>query len=126
MGTLLGVSLLLFLLAYTLYASVPDSFFAAGSTTGKQVGVGLAVGFLVIGGIIALRQMNKPTNVDFLIATDSEMKKVNWTSRKELIGSSKVVIIFMALIAFYLFLNDVIFGYLMYYMDVLKVKPFAG
>ena len=43
--------------------------------------------------------MNKPTNVDFLIATDSEMKKVNWTSRKELIGSTKVVIIFMFLIA---------------------------
>ena len=43
--------------------------------------------------------MNKPTNVDFLIATDSEMKKVNWTSRKELIGSTKVVIVFMFLIA---------------------------
>ena len=43
--------------------------------------------------------MNKPANVDFLIATDSEMKKVNWTSRKELIGSTKVVILFMFLIA---------------------------
>ena len=47
--------------------------------------------------------MNKPSNVDFLIATDSEMKKVNWTSRKELIGSTKVVIIFMFLIALFLF-----------------------
>ena len=42
---------------------------------------------------------NKPTNVDFLIATDSEMKKVNWTSRKELIGSTKIVIMFMFMIA---------------------------
>ena len=39
----------------------------------------------------------------FLIATDSEMKKVNWTSRKELIGSTKVVIGFMFMIAFLLF-----------------------
>ena len=43
--------------------------------------------------------MNKPSNVDFLVATDREMKKVNWTSRKDLIGSTKVVIVFMFLIA---------------------------
>ncbi len=72
---------------------------------------------------VALRLMNKPSNVDFLIATDSEMKKVNWTSRKELIGSSKVVILFMFFIAAYLFLNDIIYGYLMYLLKVLKFPP---
>ena len=56
-----------------------------------------------LSALLAWRLMNKPANVDFLIATDSEMKKVNWTSRKELIGSTKVVIIFMFLIAFILF-----------------------
>ena len=49
--------------------------------------------------LLVWRLMNKPSNVDFLIATDSEMKKVNWTSRKELIGSTKVVIFFMFVIA---------------------------
>ena len=49
--------------------------------------------------------INKPPNVDFLIATDSEMKKVNWTSRKELIGSTKVVIIFVLFITLMLFLS---------------------
>ena len=49
---------------------------------------------------------NKPNVVDFLIATDSEMKKVNWTTRAELIGSTKVVIIFMLLIAVLLFALD--------------------
>jgi preprotein translocase subunit SecE len=68
--------------------------------------------------------MNKPNNADFLIATDSEMKKVNWTSRRELFGSTKVVIIFMFLIAFLLFAFDIIFGYLFYFLDVLKTKPF--
>ena len=126
MGTLLGVGLILFMLAYTLYAQVPTFFFgsdAAGQATGRKVGIGLAVAFLVIVGLVALRLMNKPSNVDFLIATDSEMKKVNWTSRKELIGSSKVVILFMFFISFYLFLNDVIFGYLMYIIKVLKLPP---
>ena len=59
--------------------------------------------------------MNKPANVDFLIATDSEMKKVNWTSRKELIGSTQVVIMFMFLIALFLFAVDEVWGWLMYF-----------
>jgi preprotein translocase SecE subunit len=58
--------------------------------------------------------MNKPSNADFLIATDSEMKKVNWTSRKELIGSTKVVIFFMVIIASVLFVIDVLMGYVFY------------
>ena len=37
--------------------------------------------------------MNKPSNVDFLIATDSEMKKVNWTTKGELFGSTRVVVV---------------------------------
>lgn len=67
--------------------------------------------------------MNKPDNADFLIATDSEMKKVNWTSKKELWGSTKIVIIFMFLIATMLFSFDIIFGYLFYFMGVLKSRP---
>jgi preprotein translocase SecE subunit len=122
MGTLLGVTLLGVLLAYTLYAEAPANFIK-DRPTAVRVGIGLGTGFLVIYGIVALWLMNKPSNVDFLIATDSEMKKVNWTSRKELIGSSKVVIIFMFLIALYLFVNDIVFGYLMYAIKVLRTPP---
>ncbi|QOV89205.1 preprotein translocase subunit SecE [Humisphaera borealis] len=90
---------------------------------GTRWAIGIAVGFGVIFFGIAIRLMNKPDNVDFLIATDSEMKKVNWTSRKELVGSSKVVILFMFFIAAYLFLNDLFFGWLMWVIDVLKFPP---
>jgi preprotein translocase SecE subunit len=69
--------------------------------------------------------MNKPTNAEFMIATDSEMKKVNWTSRKELIGSTQVVIGFMFLIAFLLFGLDVVFGYFFKLITVLKAGPFG-
>src|SRR5262249_43584884 len=85
---------------------------------------GICAAFLIPFGLLTFWLMNKPTNADFLIATDSEMKKVNWTSRKELIGSTKVVIIFMFLIAFLLFAFDIFFGYLFYFMGVLKTKPF--
>jgi len=86
--------------------------------------LGICSGFLVVYAIVMFWLMNKPQNVDFLIATDSEMKKVNWTSRKELWGSTKVVIIFMFLIAFILFGFDVIFGYFFFFITVLKSRPF--
>lgn len=46
---------------------------------------------------------------DFMIATEGEMKKVSWSSKKELIGSTKVVILFTALLAMSLFLVDFVF-----------------
>lgn len=126
MGTLVAVGVLLVMLAYTLYEQIPASFFINSPDVGRTVGLSLSLGFLVITGGVALWLMNKPSNVDFLIATDSEMKKVNWTSRKELIGSSKVVIAFMFLIAIYLFVNDIAFGYLMYWIGVLRSPPLGG
>jgi preprotein translocase subunit SecE len=62
--------------------------------------------------------------VDFLIATDSEMKKVNWTTRAELMGSTKVVIFFVLLISAFLFMLDVIFGYFFQLIKVLEFGPF--
>ena len=90
----------------------------------REAAIGICAAFLIAYGLVIFWLMNKPGNADFLIATDSEMKKVNWTSRKELMGSTKVVILFMFLIAFMLFSFDIIFGYLFYFLDVLKTKPF--
>lgn len=69
--------------------------------------------------LLAWMVMNRPTSADFLIATDSEMKKVNWTSRQELIGSTKVVIFFMFMIAAVLFLLDMYFTRVFYLAGVL-------
>jgi preprotein translocase SecE subunit len=51
------------------------------------------------------------------------MKKVNWTSRQELMGSTKVVILFMFVIAAFLFAMDLFFGYVFYLIGVLKTPP---
>jgi preprotein translocase subunit SecE len=93
-------------------------------TAARPTSIYIIAGLLIAFGLFVWYMMNKPSNADFLIATDSEMKKVNWTSRRELIGSTKVVIIFMFLIAFLLFAFDIVFGYLFYFLDVLKTKPF--
>jgi preprotein translocase SecE subunit len=81
----------------------------------------LAICAVVVIGMVLLtwNLMNKPSNVDFLIATDSEMKKVNWTSKRELIGSTKVVIFFMFLIAIVLFVLDMYFTRVFYLAGVL-------
>src|SRR5450432_1639255 len=82
---------------------------AAAAKT-RHIVMGICATVLLLGGLLLWRIINKPTNADFLIATDSEMKKVNWTSRKELIGSTKVVVFFMIIIAVMLFLVDIFFG----------------
>lgn len=76
-------------------------------------------------GAISWWLINRPKHAEFLIATDGEMKKVNWTTWQELIGSTKVVVGFMFFVAFMLFTYDIIFGYLFYMMDVLKIAPFT-
>lgn len=53
--------------------------------------------------------MGKRT-VDFLVATDGEMKKVNWSTKKEIIGSTQVVIVAAVLISLILFLIDIGFS----------------
>ncbi|MCO6437163.1 MAG: preprotein translocase subunit SecE [Phycisphaerae bacterium] len=63
---------------------------------------------------------NRPAS-DFLIATEGEMKKVNWSTRREIIGSTKVVILFTFLLAVLLFIVDLVFQWLFQTIGVLKV-----
>lgn len=132
MGTVFGVSLIGLLAANFLYSQ------ADGLSTGANVSKFLSrvhlqeprgpylvvVIFALVYAAICYHLMNKPMNVDFLIATDSEMKKVNWTTKKELIGSTKVVIGFMFVIAILLFFYDLFFQMLFYLFGVLKTPPF--
>ncbi|MBI1827694.1 MAG: preprotein translocase subunit SecE [Planctomycetes bacterium] len=57
-----------------------------------------------------------------MIATEGEMKKVNWSSRREVVGSTKVVILFSMAMALYLFVVDIVFQTLFQAIGVLKLK----
>ena len=130
MGTAAGALLLGGLTAYNLYVYLPVLIHfdttPAGQAHAHRVAAVVASLFVVGFAALAWWLMNKKDNVDFLIATDSEMKKVNWTSRKELIGSTKVVIVFMFLIAIFLFTVDILFSYFFYLIGVLRHSPFGG
>ena len=131
-GTAIGAGLLGALIVWQLYRYIPAFMSANDVGRAKRVALIVAASFGAIYAFICWRLMNKPANVDFLIATDSEMKKVNWTTRKELIGSTKVVIFFMILIAGLLFALDVlfvvdlVFHWIFYLMSVLKFAPLGA
>jgi len=52
----------------------------------------------------------RPNIVNFMIATEAEMKKVNWPSRREIVGSTVVVIGGTLLMAALLFVVNLLFG----------------
>ncbi len=68
------------------------------------------VPFLVflVGAYFIFVLVNKERFADFLIATESEMKKVSWSSRQELLGSTAVVIATVVILAVIIWLADMI------------------
>ncbi len=60
---------------------------------------------------------------DFMIATEGEMKKVNWSTRREVMGSTKVVIAFTLLMSLLLFLVDLLFMTFFSSIGVLREVP---
>jgi preprotein translocase subunit SecE len=66
---------------------------------------------VVFGGVIAW-VMNKPAVADFLIASEGEIKKVSWSSRKEIIASTTVVMVTMIAVALLLTVVDYAFVFL--------------
>lgn len=53
--------------------------------------------------------LNKPSVADFLIASEGELKKVNWSSRKEVAVSTFVVVLVVVVMAALLGATDMVF-----------------
>ena len=58
---------------------------------------------------------------DFFIATEGEMKKVSWSTRREVIGSTKVVLLFTLMVATLLFVVDILFMLFFSTIGVLEI-----
>jgi preprotein translocase subunit SecE len=87
-----------------------------------RVGVPLVMG-LVFGLLLFWLTGSNRKSCDFLIATEGEMKKVSWSTRREVIGSTKVVILFTVLLAILLFVVDLAFLLFFSSIRVVKVPP---
>lgn len=57
---------------------------------------------------------------EFLIATEGEMRKVNWSTRKMIIGQTWVVVAISIIIAVILFVTDILFALFFRAIDVLQ------
>lgn len=75
-------------------------------------------------GWLAWRAVNVPTFADFLIATEVEMNKVSWSSRKRLVQDTIVVLSFVILMTVFLMVVDFFWGWLLSreYIGVLPSK----
>lgn len=80
-----------------------------------------AVVFLIGAVMIYWLVYVKPRTSEFLIATEGEMKKVNWSNRREIIGSTWVVVSVSVIIAAILFVVDIGFSRFFRMINVLEV-----
>ena len=62
--------------------------------------------------------VNSPKMAEFMIMTESEMRKVTWPTRKEVIASTKVVILVTLILGILLYLVDVFFLWFFQIMGV--------
>lgn len=77
--------------------------------------------FLIIVCLLILFYiLNRPRIVDFLIATEDEMRKVNWPSKKEVIGSTWVVILGTLFMGLALWIVDLIFAEIFMNIGILE------
>ncbi|QDU32570.1 preprotein translocase subunit SecE [Poriferisphaera corsica] len=81
---------------------------------------GMALAMVAFWGILLFWIMNKPNVAEFMIATEAEMKKVNWPSRMEVYGSTIVVIGGTFLLAAILFLINISFAWIFTQIGVLQ------
>ena len=84
-----------------------------------QAGVA-ALAILVGAAFIYLMTALKPGPVDFLISTDGEMKKVNWSTKRDIYRSTLVVIFASLFIASGLFVVDSVFAAFFKFVGVLQ------
>ena len=82
---------------------------------------GIASAIILLGSVALFMfiGINRKTS-EFLIATDGEMKKVNWSTPREIRGSTVVVIVASFLIAGILFVIDQAFAWAFSAIDLLQ------
>jgi len=69
----------------------------------------IPAGIFVVLAVLVYWLVNKPSIADFMVAAEGEMKKVSWSSRREIAVSTFIVILVVALMATLLWATDLTF-----------------
>ncbi len=82
---------------------------------------GVSIIIIAVCGIVGFHLIGrKPKLVDFMIATEGEMRKVNWSTRREIFGSTVLVILLTLFIAVFCKIADLAFSSFFQWIDVLQ------
>ena len=86
-----------------------------GLWVATMVPVGVSAGF----AILIFWLSSRPLVADFLIAAESEMKKVSWSSRKEIAVSTFIVIVLVVIMAIFLGVADL--GFQLFFFEIFGI-----
>jgi preprotein translocase SecE subunit len=109
---LMGVAWLWKQLATVRLGPIKEAVYVQGGVAILVLGVAGWLGYWLIGV--------SPRVVEFMIATEGEMKKVNWSSKREIMGSTWVVIGVTAFLAVLCFAFDSIYQLFFHTINVLE------
>jgi preprotein translocase SecE subunit len=103
LGSAFGFGIVVVLGCLLLYQKLEGA--DMGLWVSTMVPVGISAGF----ALLIFWLSSRPLVADFLIAAEGEMKKVSWSSRKEIAVSTFVVIVLVVIMAILLGFADLCF-----------------
>ena len=108
-GTVAGIAIVAFSGAYWIGH---DELAVAG----LPVQITAAVVWILIWAGVTFWSVNTPKLAEFMILTESEMKKVAWPERKEVVNWTKVIIVLTFLLGLLLYIVD--FGFVALFQKI--------
>ena len=109
LGSAFGISLISAIGCYRLYEQLSVAEWELSRNTVVLIATLVPAGVLVVLAGLIFWLVNRPSIADFMIAAEGEMKKVSWSSRKEIAVSTFVVIVVVIVMAMFLGAVDILF-----------------
>ncbi len=82
------------------------------SLSDKPVQVGVPLVIWIVTAWIAFRVVNIPKFADFLVSVESELEKVTWPGKNEVVQATVVVLSMMFFLGLFLFVIDLVWAWL--------------
>ena len=101
-----GAGIIVVIGCFVLYGKLEASEFGLGPKAALWVATMVPAGLFVVLAVLIFWLVNKPTIADFMIVAEGEMKKVSWSSRKEIAVSTFIVIVTIVIMASLLGVTD--------------------
>ncbi|NLX12706.1 MAG: preprotein translocase subunit SecE [Phycisphaerales bacterium] len=125
-GTAIGVGVLILWGGKFLFDELSGMLGSGSSSASYALPLqyGIATGFILVMGLVLywVVGINRKAN-DFFIATEGEMKKVNWSTKQEIVRSTKVVVLVTIVMSVFLFAADLLFMMIFSSLGVLRAGP---